>query len=173
MFLVSIKPMDLDFRSLPCLTKFPLVFSFAFSILPLPGTGTVAMACASYTFTVFESLHMAIARRHPGLFLSECLSPSLVVCPWFLPLECHIPACLSWPSAFTCSSLPCLSQSHSPALPISAHLCEFHLHFSLPTVHHCTISALTLGPPACSCPAVTCSQYDKYDYQKACFPEIL
>lgn len=81
MFLVSIKPMDLDFRSLPCLTKFPLVFSFAFSILPLPGTGTVAMACASYTFTVFESLHMAIARRHPGLFLSECLSPSLVVCP--------------------------------------------------------------------------------------------
>lgn len=151
MFPLSIKRMDLDFKSFPCLTKFPLDFSFAFPVLPYSGTGTVAMACASYPLTAFESLHMVIAFKHPGLFLSEHARPALGVL-WIPSSGILHPACPPWPPALTRSSLPVLSQSHSQAVPISAPLSEFNLHFSLPTVHPCTLSALTRGPSCLSLP---------------------
>lgn len=142
---LSIKLMDLDFKSFPCFTEFPLVFSFAFPVLPLSGTGTVALTHASYTLTVFESLRVVTAFKHPGLFLSECACPALGVSMISSSGVLH-PACSPWPPALTCSSLPVLSQSHSQAVPTSAPLSEFNLHFSLPTVHPCTLPALTRGP---------------------------
>lgn len=121
------------------------------------------MACASYPLTAFESLHMVIAFKHPGLFLSEHACPALGVL-WISSSGILHPACLPWPPALTRSSLPVLSTHR--LFP------SVLLFQNLTSISPCpqSIPALSLpwlgGPPACSCPAVTCSQYDKYDYQK-------